>query len=234
MREPTHRSGALEQSVDHGRFVCPPPEVDLYAILDAVGRARPLEAYGNKRDFTQVGAQALAQLEDVLPRYAVPKLLKSVDTIPLLPTGKLLQGAARGEVVPAATDAERAVLACWQSVFPDSLTFGVTDNFADLGGHSLIAGRLVGKLREAFGRDFAMQAVFDRPTVREFAATLDGAEVTQKVSTHVKAVVAETAEVVAEDVRIPIAPGVELQGRIYRPENDSSRPGPVIVDFSPY
>merc|ERR1719426_214620 len=112
MREPTHRSGALEQRVDQGRFVCPPPEVDLYAILDAVGRARPLEAYGNKRDFTRVGAQALAQLEDALPRYAVPKLLKSVDTIPLLPTGKANKKAlpdVTGELLqePAAGAASR-------------------------------------------------------------------------------------------------------------------------------
>ena len=36
--------------------------------------------------------------------------------------------------------------------------------------------------------------------------------------THAQKSRVEALEVVAEDVRIPIATGVELQGRIYRPE----------------
>jgi hypothetical protein len=109
----------------------------------------------------------------------------------------------------------------------------------ELGGHSLLAGRLLGKLRDAFGKDFQMQAVFDHPTVRQFAAQLDGAEAKIDAVPRQNAAAIRTEktamDVQCRELRIPIeAIGqVELAGRLYESHSFGS-PAPVIVDFAPY
>ena len=92
-----------------------------------------------QRNFAGVKAEITRELEENLPRYAVPKLLKAVDSIPLLQTGKVDRRALpdptgdmlakpRDAIVKPASDAEAAVFSCWQQVFP-GVQFGVTDNF---------------------------------------------------------------------------------------------------------
>ncbi len=54
----------------------------------------------------------------------------------------------------------------WQRV-------GLTDNFFDLGGHSLLGLRLVNQLREALGEHVALALVFEAPTVARMADLLE-------------------------------------------------------------
>ena len=46
---------------------------------------------------------------------------------------------------------------------------GINDNFSELGGHSLIAIRIVSELRKAFQIDLPVRALFDAPTVAELS-----------------------------------------------------------------
>ena len=48
-------------------------------------------------------------------------------------------------------------------------TIGINDSFAEVGGHSLLAVRIVAELRSAFQVDLPMRALFDAPTVAELA-----------------------------------------------------------------
>jgi hypothetical protein len=50
---------------------------------------------------------------------------------------------------------------------------GMTDNFFDLGGHSLSGLRLVNQLREALGEHLALAIVFEAPTVARMADLLE-------------------------------------------------------------
>ena len=57
----------------------------------------------------------------------------------------------------------------------DASDVGVTDNFFLLGGHSLLGTQLIARVRDAFGVDLPLRAVFDHPTVEALAAEVEQA-----------------------------------------------------------
>jgi acyl carrier protein len=68
----------------------------------------------------------------------------------------------------AATEEEHAVHALWREVL-GAPGAAATDSFWELGGHSLLAMRLTSRVREAFGVELPVSALFEAPTAREFA-----------------------------------------------------------------
>jgi len=62
------------------------------------------------------------------------------------------------------------------TVFRDVLgraNFGVVDNFFDLGGHSLMAARLISTLRAASSAKLSLRDLFTRPTIAGLAEAID-------------------------------------------------------------
>jgi acyl carrier protein len=55
----------------------------------------------------------------------------------------------------------------------DRTDVGVSDNFFDLGGHSLMAARIMLQLRAASGRDLPLRVLFERQTVSDLAEAID-------------------------------------------------------------
>src|SRR6185369_9915026 len=73
---------------------------------------------------------------------------------------------------PASTPTEELLAVTWHELLGVSRV-GVNENFFELGGHSLLAARLVARVRELFRVDIALRKVFERPTVKGLAATID-------------------------------------------------------------
>ncbi|MFC9249713.1 amino acid adenylation domain-containing protein, partial [Streptomyces sp. NPDC057136] len=51
---------------------------------------------------------------------------------------------------------------------------GATDSFFELGGHSLLATQVISRIREVFGVDVPVAAMFDHPAVRDLAVVVEG------------------------------------------------------------
>ncbi|VFM95638.1 MAG: Acyl transferase domain-containing protein [Candidatus Kentron sp. G] len=70
------------------------------------------------------------------------------------------------------TSKEQKIAEVWQSVFGLN-AIGIQDNFFDLGGDSLLASRMVGKLSETLGVDISVQELLSSPTIAELADAID-------------------------------------------------------------
>jgi amino acid adenylation domain-containing protein len=116
-----------------------------------------------------------AHLAANLPEYMVPAAWVVLESMPLTPSGKVDRRAlpepdgtaAAANRVPPRTPAEELVAGIWERVL--GVRPGVHDNFFDLGGHSLRATQVVSRLREAFGAELPLRALFEAPTVAGLA-----------------------------------------------------------------
>ncbi|WP_343064786.1 amino acid adenylation domain-containing protein [Marilutibacter spongiae] len=113
-----------------------------------------------------------------LPTYMRPNAYVSMAQLPLGPNGKLDRRALPEpampgvEHVPAQTATEEALAGIWREVLGLE-DVSVTASFFDLGGHSLVATRMVNAIRRGFEVDLSMRLLFDRPDIRSIAAAID-------------------------------------------------------------
>jgi amino acid adenylation domain-containing protein len=119
------------------------------------------------------------RLRESLPEYMVPSALVLLDALPLTANGKVdrralpAPGTTRDRIFRAPTTQLQAALC---SIFAEVLELekvGLDDDFFVLGGHSLAATRVVGRVRTLLGIGLELQVLFDRRTVAELAAHLE-------------------------------------------------------------
>jgi acyl carrier protein len=112
----------------------------------------------------------------------VPSAFVVVDELPLTPNGKvdraaLMSPADAGRDVQgrrAQTPTETDVLSIWADVLGLG-DLGVDDDFFDVGGHSLLAVRVISRVRERFSVDVPLRVLFDSPTVAGVSRAVDAA-----------------------------------------------------------
>jgi amino acid adenylation domain-containing protein len=117
-----------------------------------------------------------------LPAYMVPSALVALPRFPLTTSGKVDRAAlpapvrtADATAKPAGTATEEMLAALWSELLQVERV-GVTDNFFDLGGQSLIAIQLVARLRRRTGQVLPLVTVFRHPVLRDLATLLDSAD----------------------------------------------------------
>nr|WP_277815238.1 non-ribosomal peptide synthetase [Dietzia sp. B19] len=112
-----------------------------------------------------------------LPDYMVPTDLVAINAMPVTGNGKLDR---RALVPPPARSVttqtrigprntiESLLVALWEKAL-DTSPIGVTDDFLELGGHSILAVQLVSRIRHALSVEMPVRALFDHPTISEIA-----------------------------------------------------------------
>jgi amino acid adenylation domain-containing protein len=116
-----------------------------------------------------------------LPEAMVPAAYVFLESLPVTAHGKVDRAALpdpdwqrpelRGERTLPRTAVEIALASLWQDLLAVE-EVGVEESFFDLGGHSLMAGRLIVRVRDLFGVELPVRAVFESPTVGAMAVAI--------------------------------------------------------------
>ncbi|MFE2979167.1 amino acid adenylation domain-containing protein [Streptomyces sp. NPDC059258] len=148
-----------------------------YVVPAPSGTGRP-DQDGESR--TLVGSLR-GYLQDHLPAHLVPAAVVAIDSVPLAANGKLdrkalpapdFAGAAAGR--GPRTPQEELLCELFAEVLHVERV-GIDDSFFDLGGHSIMATKLVNRIRVALRTEVELRTLFTHPTVAGLVPNLDGA-----------------------------------------------------------
>lgn len=119
-------------------------------------------------------------LRDNLPQYMIPTHINILDEIPRTPNGKVDRNALLN-YVPAPTlaplieqhsdapdEIESQLMSIWEDLLGMEI-FSVEDNFFELGGYSLLAIRMLGQIKETFGKELPASIIMESPTIAQLA-----------------------------------------------------------------
>ncbi len=130
--------------------------------------------------------------------------------LPRLASGKLDRSGLpapdwRGrDAAPPQGATETALAGLWTALLGVERV-GRTDGFFERGGHSLLAAKLVARIRAEFGRDLPLRAVFEAPGLAALAARIEAAP----------AVAAETNMAVPRAPRDRAVPATDMQAGLW-------------------
>jgi acyl carrier protein len=139
-------------------------------------------AYYECGDEAETTADALRTgLQAQLPEYMVPTAYVEVRAWPLTSNGKLDRKAlpapegatllsGRPYIAPR-TPIEEVLAVIWIELLGVERV-GVHDNFFDIGGHSLMAMRLIAAVRDTLGITLPLKAFFESPTIEHMGRSL--------------------------------------------------------------
>jgi amino acid adenylation domain-containing protein len=164
-------------------ILCQHPDVLTCVVAadeDRVGKR--LVAYIIPQNGITINQQQLKDyLKEHLPDYMVPAALMILDTLPLTPNGKIDRQALPAPdtdrslklatVVIPRDRLELELVQIWEEVL-SVRPIGVTANFFDIGGHSLLAVRLMALIQQQFGRELPLSILFQGGTIEHLATIL--------------------------------------------------------------
>jgi amino acid adenylation domain-containing protein len=161
------------------------PAVHHAAVVareDVSGHKR-LVGFVSPCDGARADAEELrSYLFDRLPHYMVPAVIVMLPELPLTERGKVDRAALpapgrtdRAVARPAAEGATSVVAGLMADLLGLDRV-GADENYFHLGADSLLAIRLLGRLRQSFDAELVINSVFEAPTPRELAALIERGE----------------------------------------------------------
>ena len=120
-----------------------------------------------------------AWLRDRLPEYMIPAAFVMLEAFPLTPNRKIDRKrlpeptpVERADYTAPQTPGERELANIWAEVL-ELEKVGRDDDFFALGGHSLMATRVIARIRERMGLELSLRSIFATPVLRDLAASLE-------------------------------------------------------------
>jgi amino acid adenylation domain-containing protein len=127
-------------------------------------------------------AELRGLLLQTLPDYMIPAAFLMIEQLPITPNGKVDRkalpppdmAAARKsrDIVPPGTQTEIRLAALWETLLKVK-NVGIHESFFDLGGHSVLAVRLMAQIRTSFGTELPLHNIFRTPTIAGLAALIE-------------------------------------------------------------
>ncbi|MGB0521650.1 MAG: amino acid adenylation domain-containing protein [Flammeovirgaceae bacterium] len=120
-------------------------------------------------------------LKKELPEYMVPHHYVEIAEFPLTLNGKInkkklpVPGAtllSQQEAVAPTTPTEKLLATIWEEVLGIA-QLGIHDNFFSAGGDSIIAIRVISRIKKKFEKDVSVADFFQAPTIAELATFID-------------------------------------------------------------
>lgn len=155
--------------------------VGYYTVADADGKQK--EEGSGANPSCDVDEKALrSHLSARLPKYMVPNYFMRLDAMPMTASGKTDRKSLPvpdftrpvREYAPPETEREKVLCRLMGELLHVEQA-GVTDDFFELGGDSLTAIEFVAKAQDR-GISFALQNIFDYPTVRELCSHMEAGD----------------------------------------------------------
>lgn len=113
-------------------------------------------------------------LLEKLPQHLVPSIFAVLESLPLMPNGKVdrrsLPEPAESDAVSRPPSSREEEVIC--GIFAEVLALSqvkVNDNFFALGGHSLLVTKVVSRIRAVLRVELSIRAFWEAPTVEELA-----------------------------------------------------------------
>jgi acyl-CoA synthetase (AMP-forming)/AMP-acid ligase II len=138
-------------------------------------------------------AELRATLASKLPEYMVPSAFVFLPSLPLTDNGKIdrkallklpppnLSAQAPEGAGEVGTEMEQVIARTWREALGVP-SVGLTDNFFDLGAHSLTVAEVQSRLQQDLGREVALVDLFEFTTVATLAAHFDGGQTVAAVN----------------------------------------------------
>jgi amino acid adenylation domain-containing protein/non-ribosomal peptide synthase protein (TIGR01720 family) len=123
----------------------------------------------------------LDYLKERLPDYMIPSLLIPLEKFPMTINGKIDKKALPdtdnitvivNDYIAPVTKTEQQLAAIWEELLEVG-QIGVTSNYFEAGGNSLLAIHLIVMIRKNLQGEVSISDIFDFPTVSELAKVLD-------------------------------------------------------------
>lgn len=119
-------------------------------------------------------------LVENLQHFMVPSFLFQVSRIPLLPSGKVdyrslpepSESIQVAEIDEPTSSTELKVLEIWKQIFNTS-EIGVNHDFVDIGGHSVLAIRMMSRIQKETGCNLELREIFNLRSIKRIAKKID-------------------------------------------------------------
>jgi amino acid adenylation domain-containing protein len=175
--------GRVDHQVKVRGFRIEPGEIETALLQHRQVREAVVVARGEALVAYVVAEAEAGELRDFLrgrlPAALVPSAFVRLAELPLTPTGKVDRQALPEPEIEEGGEREAArgpVEEILAGIFEEVLGVtgvGRTDSFFHLGGHSLMATRVISRIREALGVELPLRDLFEAPTVAALAARLE-------------------------------------------------------------
>jgi len=188
----------------------------VVAREDRPGDVRLVAYYVPEAAGTDLAVELRSVLTQRLPEYMVPAAFVAQAGFPQTPNGKLDRkllpapaetDLARGEeFTPPRDELEAQLVEVWQAVL-GAPRLSVRDDFFAVGGHSLLAVRLLSRIHKELGFDLPVASLLRGPTIELFARQIRALQTTPEASSEPSPTVRSPVDNHSLSFVVPISEG---------------------------